>query len=381
MNHPPSGEVVWLVHGAEAPPRDPRLLRASSVASQRLRVALPAAFLAEQGVAQRTEALRGDDDVARITSGRPAALILSKLLAGPGSNEHVARHERLAARLKAEKIPFCIDVCDNYFETAAAQPMRRMLALADAVIANSEATADLLHEQAGARPIVIADPAEGVRTEPLPAPRSGLARLFGKRRPARAAELLWFGAPLLKPLAALLPELARYSGKQALSLHLVTAPFPEVTDFMRRAAAAGPRLAVRFTPWSLDAIPTALAAADIVLLPGDPTDPARTGASANRVIQALWAGRYAVANGVPSYWQFKDCAHIGDDLLAGIDWALGHPAAARARILRGQDIVERYFSTSTIGAAWLRLIGDLLPDAILPALSAAQPTGKTELRR
>ena len=67
-------------------------------------------------------------------------------------------------------------------------------------------------------------------------------------------------------------------------------------------------LALRYAPWSHAETWRSLAAADVVLLPALLDEPWTLAKSANRIIEALWAGRFVVAHPVPSYLEFSDWA-------------------------------------------------------------------------
>jgi hypothetical protein len=96
-----------------------------------------------------------------------------------------------------------------------------------------------------------------------------------------------------------------------------------------------------------------------VLIPSDPADPFKAGASANRIAEALNAGRIAVASPLQSYLQFADAAWLGQDLVAGIRWALANRDEALARVRRGQALIREKFAADRIGRQWHDLLAGL----------------------
>jgi glycosyltransferase involved in cell wall biosynthesis len=106
-------------------------------------------------------------------------------------------------------------------------------------------------------------------------------------------------------------------------------------------------------------MPVALSACDLVLLPSDPADPLKAGASANRIAEALNAGRFPVASHLPSYRAFAEAAWLGEDLVQGIEWALANPGEVLARIRRGQALVADRFAAARIGSRWRELFEGL----------------------
>ncbi|MGH8621205.1 MAG: glycosyltransferase [Burkholderiales bacterium] len=99
---------------------------------------------------------------------------------------------------------------------------------------------------------------------------------------------------------------------------------------------------------------------DVVLIPSDPADPFKAGASANRVAETLNAGRFPVASPLRSYQQFADAAWLGQDLVQGIEWALANPGEVLARIRRGQAMVAARFTADRAGCRWRELFESLL---------------------
>ena len=90
---------------------------------------------------------------------------------------------------------------------------------------------------------------------------------------------------------------------------------------------------------------------DIVIVPSD-DGLARLTKSANRVITALWAGKYVVAYPLPSYKLFCDFAGIDRNLVAGIRWAMDNRDLVPDRVNRGQRFIWQHFSPHIIAKTW-----------------------------
>lgn len=318
--------------------------------------------MARFGVPQRAVSIRDDQDFELLRTATPSMTVFSKILGIGGMEGHLERHERLAEEYASRGIPVVIDVCDNYFAVAASPYLRRMIKCARSVVANSSATADLISESTGIEASVIGDPVESDRSAPaFDSPvRSLLTRFW--RRPRRPLNLLWYGGPLrsFEPLRRLLPRLARLSASIPINLHLVTATFEEVDASVQSINSQGNHFHARLTPWSSEAMRSAISAADLVILPGDAGDPSRFGASANRLAEAIWGGRYVVASGIGSYWEFHEVASVGDDVIAGILWACRHAEEVRRRIALGQQIIQERYTPEAIGHAWHALAREIM---------------------
>ncbi len=349
-------DVLWIVEADRGGAiGDPGVLADSVVASQRMRVASPAAVLSGFGMRQSATSLQSMEDVLSASRHTPKAAVFSKILGTTESKPHFDLHEQLLNTLVAKGTRVIVDVCDNYFLGPATEHMRRMISKASAVIANSAATADLIQENTGVRAVVIGDPVEtSFGNSTLPVRNRSLIDVI-KGRHKHPVNLLWFGGPLrsFEPLQKLFPALSELSMRHPIDLNLVSAAFPEILRAAHAMNQTGsPDFRVTFSAWTRQCLQSALVQSDLVLLPGDSRDPSRTGASANRLIDAIWAGRYVVASGIPSYWEFRHAASIGDDIIRNLDWALSHRRNLPERIEIGQSIIRKKYLPEAIGHAW-----------------------------
>ena len=244
-----------------------------------------------------------------------------------------------------------IDICDYPFKKPPPVPefYYAVLQICDAVVVNSERMGELISPHTTRPPLLIEDAILGSMSDPAFAP--------GTR-----VELLWFGHPINFPyLKARHGDLVRFATQKPCRLTIVTEDgfgIPEWTKNLQLARA--PNFDARFNPWSLGAMPVALRECDLVILPSDPSDPLKAGASANRLAEALNAGRFPVASPLPSYLPFSEAAWVGQDLVQGIEWALANPGEVVARIRRGQAIVAERYSAATVGRRWRELFEGML---------------------
>jgi hypothetical protein len=238
-----------------------------------------------------------------------------------------------------------IDVCDNVFEPPedGLKPVYlTMLPLADVVVTSSETLSDVLKDKirTGAMFFSIPDAVEGVRVDPVFTPRSG------------SIELLWFGYPNNLPLLENeIKNLSKLTDVAKVSLTVVTAwlnqvvPPPAIIDGIR----------VRYRQWSPQVMKYVLKACDIVVIPSDDS-PARITKTANRVITALWGGKFVAAYPLPSYQSFQPFAHIDGDLVTGIRSALENQDVTRERIAGGQQYIQEYYAPKIIADTWERVL-------------------------
>jgi hypothetical protein len=106
-------------------------------------------------------------------------------------------------------------------------------------------------------------------------------------------------------------------------------------------------------PWTPQTERECLEDCAVVMLTGS-----NPGASTNRVVKALRAGRFVVTPGLDSWQQFRDYIWIGD-VQEGIAWALNNREEACSKIAAGQQYSER-FSPSVLGKQWGNLFASTL---------------------
>lgn len=345
-------DALWLVPPVvindigNAPPET--ALLNSHLASIRLRTGVAAAGWQRAG--HRNVFLAPDDAaaVSRVDFSDVGICIVGKLFLDVRAADWLA----VCRRAKAAGAGLVLDICDYPFSQKPPDVERfyeEALNLADVVTVNSERMAELMTQHAnGKTPQVIEDAI-------LAAPRRP------EFAPGKILELLWFGhASNVRYLERMMDALFEYSAGQRCRLTIVSEPGRGLEHAVQRInAGCAPRLEVRFMPWSLESTRMALRRCDLVLIPGDPADPLKSGVSSNRLAEALQAGRMPVASPLSSYLPFAEGACLGDDLVAGIRWAMMNRGEVLARIRRGQTLVAGRLAVNALSAQWCRLFESL----------------------
>jgi hypothetical protein len=277
-------------------------------------------------------------------SWRGRVLIFGKVFADFSRYAHLVRD-------RGGKV--VVDLCDNVFafpEDQLERFYRGLWPQADAVTVASQwlGSAVVGNVPQSAPLHVIPDPVEGARMSPAFAPQPGAVRL------------LWFGYPNNLPLLYLAwPHLETLAVRYRVQLSIVT----DWSNVPREAfEGQGERLQVRQVNWSQSAMQEELQHCDLVFIPSDDS-PARRTKSANRVIAALWGGRYVVASPLPSYQPFCDFAGIGSHLASEVQWALDHADQIPGRIQAGQDFIWRHYHPGAIADAWEAILRRLVDGA------------------
>jgi glycosyltransferase involved in cell wall biosynthesis len=192
---------------------------------------------------------------------------------------------------------------------------------------------------------VIADPYEG----PGGGPRWSPA--------ARQIKALWFGntgnmQSLIREVETLPAKISGYK----VDLLVLTREFPGIDEAFRRFNEQhGATLTLRFREWSLERNWAELDDCDLVVLPVNHRERFYLAKGPNRLIEALWAGRFAVANSIPSYDEFSSWAWIGD-IAEGMAWALEHPDDVTQQIGAAREHIRQRYSPAAIAAEWERAL-------------------------
>jgi len=341
--------VLWVLGthmSALDPSTDHGLVAFSPLASDRLRVAVPAAELARLGV--ESAFCVPDPDIALPDPSAYDTVVIGKF-SSPRADDSVriAWWMTFAQRVLDAGRRLIVDVSDNPFarRNPRADLYRRLLPKCSAVCVPSAWLGRAIAGHCRSAPRVVADPYEG---------RAAPAR-FALSDPLR---LLWYGHPLnFRYLQAVLPGLADLSAERALALEVVTDGVQGMEVALEKLSAQrAPRFAARFTRWSLEMMPDAFDRCDLVIIPANPADPKKAGASPNRLIEALIAGRLPVASPLESYLPYSAYAVLDPDLVEGLRLALRSPQNMVARIEAGQRAVVARHAPEVVARQWREVL-------------------------
>ncbi len=249
--------------------------------------------------------------------------------------------ESLLGETAAAGIKTVFDLSDDRLQGRVGPHLRRMVELAGSVVTTAESLRTKIREEYGKDAFVIGDPFEGPRGEP-------------RWQPGPRLKALWFGHPVNLPsLEQSLPVLLQACRRKPMDLRIVT---ERVEGIERQCKDFNSKnrnlLSMRFAEWSNAETWRSLAEADFVVIPYIAGHPRSLAKSPNRIIESLWAGRFVVAQPIPSYLEFSDWACIGEDIAGGISWMLDNPATIAPRIAAAQQHIAATYSAERISADW-----------------------------
>lgn len=324
------------------------------VASVRFRCLSPMAEL--QRIGFDVELYSEEADAA----GRYSAVIFSKL--------YSPADQKLAASLRSRGVKTILDLSDNHFynpfdlpeyATAGAN-MRTMCELVDRVICCSSYLAQVVTQEAKPvrTPLVVGDAVEAM-TLPLDAPSP-----FADRR-GDPFRILWFGSHGSPNAPAGMEDILRIrkhlaSAREALACELIV-----LSNNLAKYNDLAPRIGIpsSYVEWSDDALMTAMARANLVVVPVT-VNPFTKCKSNNRVATALWHGIPVIADRIPAYEDLRSFTFL-DDWEAGFAHALAKSREIQMRTLAGSAYVRQNFNISVIAGEWRRAIKTVLAEPVI----------------
>lgn len=332
--------IVWLTAGKLDQSRG---FVTSDLASTRYRVLLPAANLGPLG--WQSQIVNENDLIqngwSHLGLNANDVVIVSKTL-NPKIQPHLIE-------AKESHCKIVVDFCDNYFSDSGdkGEHFNNLLSIADVFTTCSEALTTLVQGLTDKPVKTITDCFEG----------TGADIKLRLKSPVR---LLWFGS--YTNLASITPyfSLLRDYAKQHPVIFDVVTWHPDGHPIGHAAAKneSDDNLKVNYLPWSSKQVENSLDNTDIVLIP-TVDDQSKSIKSPNRVIEAIWAGRYVVAGKIPAYEPFAPFASITNDLIGAIDAVVKAPNEAKAKIKLGKEYILQNHTPKLIGELWHSVISSL----------------------
>jgi hypothetical protein len=357
---PPGSEqyVEFVALGVHSSFLDSTRSCSHPLASTRLRVLVPARELARVTRVALVSPYETVSGGVRRGRREPIVRVLAKVSSTDlGADPQLFRD--LLARLRddSKRIPVFADFSDDY--SAMAGPLnnpflveyQRELARFASLTVPCAALAERLRHWSDQCIHVIEDPWERPHEKPA---------AFA---PGEVLKLCWFGnlgpPPLIASLERGVSQVLNRLHGRAVQLDFVAASGHRslALEIGARLTKRFPELTFHFIPWSLEAQWDAIDNCDLVLLPQDHRADWGSVKSHNRMVEALRAGRLAIASPIPSYSELAAYAWVGENLGDGVEWALANPEAAITRVAAGQEYLPQRFSPEVVGRKWAKVLG------------------------
>ena len=267
-----------------------------TLASFRYRAEMPAQYLNRHGFD------------AQLNDGLADILVLSK----PSEPDLV-----LAREAKAQGCKVVVDICDDHFQKKG-DLYHGVCDLADQIVVASNIMRDRVVEYTGKTPEVIDDPYEQPESPPH----------------AEGRSLLWFGHKRnLQELEAVSKFL------EDRNVYVVSGP-GEIPNVIQ---------------WSPDNMKQVFEKSNTALFP---VMKGREYRSANRLINALRAGCWAICMGHPAFEEFRRFVWVGN-FYTGLRFMDANQHILNELVAEGQEYIRGRYSPETIGAKWANLLDSI----------------------
>jgi SAM-dependent methyltransferase len=353
--------IHWIVDGIKG---DAESGFSSSLASNRYRAIIPAAQLRREGHTVEFVPM-SDWTTSRASSPAPDVCVIGKLL----PNNDPTRFERLSRQVldgitdaAARGVTTVADFSDDHFDNAQVGAYWRGLAArAGICTAGSDVMAQAVQRHSQGPVVTVGDPLASPPAAPrvFRQPKGASAwaqRLLGGSKSAHRLKLVWYGNNGNWPAMQRWSDaLGSYAATRPMLLWIVTRPNATIENYIQRFNEKhGPGALMGLVPWE-EAIQWSIVEdADIVLVPSDLSAKAKAAKSANRLTDALNAGRYVVASPIPAYEVFRPYVSLTDDPVQAVRDYLAQPAQAMEKLSAGQIAVRTRHDASQVATEWLR---------------------------
>lgn len=267
----------------------------------------------------------------------PSALILTKAF-----DDSVIELAQAAA---LRGITIVTTLCDLHFSGESGRRNRKLCELSKAVVVQTMTMAEEVMRQFGKRCTIIEEAIEYPREQP-------------RFAPGRPLKLLWYGHEANHDTLSTGISALATSGLGPIQFRIVTNAMP---GFMNCGFPGQPKdMDFEVVPWSLSTQYSALAWCEMVFVPSSDT-PEKRVKGHNRLVEAINAGRLAIAYPLPQYCELVDYSCCSADYGASIRTALADPHAALKKIENGQRYIDSRFAAAVVANKWCQLMGSLSP--------------------
>lgn len=355
--------IHWIVDGIKG---DVETGFSSTLASNRYRAILPAQQLRRAGhtvvfvpMSSWAKGMAGSD------AQPPDVCVIGKLL----PNNDPQRFERLALQVldgtadaNTHGITTVADFSDDHFHNPQVGAYWRALAnQASICTTGSDVLAQAVQSHSNGPVVTVGDPlaspeAKARVFQTTKGVSAWAQKLLGGSKSPHRLKLVWYGNngnwPSMQRWGDTLGD---YAAGQPLLIWIVTRANASVENYIQRFNEKyQPAALMELIPWDETTQWSVVNDADIVLVPSDLSATAKTAKSANRLTDALNAGRYVIASPIPAYEVFRPYASLTDDPVQAIKDYLAHPEQAMEKLSAGQVAARTRHDVVQVANEWLR---------------------------
>ena len=336
----------------------------TSNASDRYQVEPLLKALQNLEISTRVFSLNKNYDIQEIdTIPQPSLCIVAKMRSHPtlnDPNKYAQFHLCTALTLKRNGAKLMTLYSDNVIANGSydAELYKNLLYFSDCIITPTEEISSYAKQWAGSNTVIkrIRDPIL-IKEQP-----------FEILDENRKCNLIWFGHNQnFNYLEAILPQLIQHSSKDF---------FFELTilgthDTLRRVNKAiypslpkKPNWQLRLVPWQIhnqpEQLEQELGRAHISLLPSNPKDPLKRGASHNRLTDSIQSGCIPLASPLPAYLELSELCLIGNNFSELLDLAINNNYQYCHKFSQSRGQLLKQFSRKQNIIEWEQILSDSL---------------------
>jgi hypothetical protein len=326
--------VHWLVPGDFS---DNQSLICCNLASIRLRLGVALPFLKKNGFKVNA----GD----RILE-RPSLIVIGKIGAGDLQYRYGLWVEQIE-RLKLEgDVLIALDYTDNHleFESSMTPFYQRIFPLVDYYISPTNYLSESLNRRQARPTFIIDDGLEYTCIDP---------RTLNSNQRLR---ILWFGH---ESNLHYLMELLNSPILRDNSYEIMIVSGPKAPQLLSKTKLdKNFQSKIFYTPWSVETLAKVSESCQLCVIPGNPYDPRKAGASSNRLLTALTLGLPTAADCIDSYKRFQD--FFIDIRGPQFKELFENPTRFHSKVREAQRSIVPQFHAENIGKRWVQCIDSII---------------------
>jgi hypothetical protein len=276
-----------------------------------------------------------DDPAHFLDKHKPDILVFTKLYHANGAT--------LAEVARARGIKVIGAFCDLHLDDPIGQINRRFSAAADKVLAATTHLADMMVKDLG-RPVEFLEEPLRFHREPP------------KFNPGATLNIVWCGHTANHDtLEPGIRRLARHTLSRPIHLIITTNIGLQMEPLVK---AAGGKFKLSYIPWSPEVQYTLTQQCDMVFIPSLDA-PEKRAKGHGRLLEAINAGRWALAYPLPQYRELAEYCYCGDDYGTGIAQALADPGSVLRKLAAGQSYIDTRFAPEVVAAKWQAIFAEM----------------------
>ena len=182
-----------------------------------------------------------------------------------------------------------------------------------------------------------------------------ISAITPKKKNSNSLNILWFGHSSNIDYLVKFVNSWNYLNNK-ITLHILSNE--EGLAFLNQSRINAPQnLSIYMEVWSINSMIEAAKFCDLAIIPSDPSDPRKSGASSNRLITSLALGLPTAADKLKSYNEFDN--YFIDIRSKEFEHLMNEPDFFHGQVLKAQQKIIPHFTKKIIGQRWISFFDKL----------------------